>query len=152
MLDQQDIKQLSQLLDERFAQQEEKLIARMDDKLRKTEEKLIGRMDDGLHKTEEKLIGRMDDRLRKTEEKLSGRIDRLEEELHHTKEEVKTLRVIMENDMSRQIKIIAEGHLDLSRKLDEALRIENEREILKIRLVSLESEIRDIKRRLDEIA
>lgn len=42
-------------------------------------------------------------------------------------------------------------HRDLSHKLDKALKIENEKEVLLIRLTVLENEINRIKARLDEI-
>ena len=43
------------------------------------------------------------------------------------------IQLTLENETNRNIKIIAEGHLDLSRKLDEALKVENEKEMLLIR-------------------
>lgn len=39
---------------------------------------------------------------------------------------VVSIELILENETNRNIKIIAEGHLDLSRKLDEAIHIANE--------------------------
>ncbi|OUO80778.1 hypothetical protein B5F53_03470 [Blautia sp. An249] len=42
------------------------------------------------------------------------------------------IQLTLENETNRNIKIIAEGHLDLSRKLDEALKVENEKEMLLI--------------------
>lgn len=55
----------------------------------------------------------------------------------------------MENETNRNIRIIAEGHLDLSRKLDNALKVENEKELLLIRVNSLENEVRKIKQQLE---
>lgn len=43
------------------------------------------------------------------------------------------------------IRIIAEGHADLNRKLDEALKIENEKEVFKVRLNYLEGEMAEVK-------
>lgn len=40
---------------------------------------------------------------------------------------VKDIQLTLENETNRNIRIIAEGHLDLSRKLDEALKVENEK-------------------------
>ena len=51
----------------------------------------------------------------------------------------------LENETNKHIRIVAEGHLDLSRKLDEALRIENEKEILLLRVTHLENEVRRIR-------
>lgn len=36
---------------------------------------------------------------------------------------------IIENDIQKNIKIIAEGHLDLNRKLDEALKVSQKQEL-----------------------
>ncbi|MEH2959488.1 hypothetical protein [Candidatus Merdisoma sp. JLR.KK006] len=55
------------------------------------------------------------------------------------------IEVHLENVTDRNIRLIAEGHLDLSRKLDEALKVENEKELQGIRLNILEDEIRKIK-------
>ena len=54
---------------------------------------------------------------------------------------VKDVQLTLENETNRNIQIIAEGHLDLSRKLDEAVKIDNEKEILKLRVNRLESEL-----------
>lgn len=65
---------------------------------------------------------------------------------------VKDVQLTLENETNRNIQIIAEGHLDLSRKLDEAVKIDNEKEILKLRVNRLESELEKTKSRLSEIS
>ncbi len=65
------------------------------------------------------------------------------------KNDIKDIRLTLENETNRNIKLIAEGHLDLSRKLDDALKIENEKEMLMIRVNILENELRKIKARLE---
>lgn len=62
------------------------------------------------------------------------------------------IQLTLENETNRNIQIIAEGHLDLSRKLDEALRVENEKEMLLIRVNKFENELRRVKERIAEIA
>lgn len=74
------------------------------------------------------------------------------EELEKLNAKVTDIQLTLENETNRNIRIIAEGHLDLSRKLDDALKVENEKEMLLIRVNHLESEIRRIKQRIDEIA
>lgn len=74
------------------------------------------------------------------------------EELEKLNAKVTDIQLTLENETNRNIRIIAEGHLDLSRKLDDALKVENEKEVLLIRVNHLESEIRRIKQRIDEIA
>ncbi len=68
------------------------------------------------------------------------------------KSDMRALQLTLENETNKGIKIIAEGHLNLSRKLDEALKIENEKEMLKLRVNRLESEVEKLKAKLEEIA
>lgn len=74
------------------------------------------------------------------------------DEIKALKNDVKSIQLTLENETNKNIKLIAEGHLDLSRKLDEALKIDNEKELLLIRLNSLENEVRKLKDRIDRIA
>ncbi len=68
------------------------------------------------------------------------------------KSDMRALQLTLENETNKGINIIAEGHLDLSRKLDEALTIENEKEMLKLRVNRLESEVEKLKAKAEEIA
>lgn len=76
----------------------------------------------------------------------------MREELKRTRDEITDVRLTLENETNRNIQIIAEGHLDLSRKLDDALKVENEKELLLLRVNRLENEIRQIKRKIEETA
>lgn len=73
------------------------------------------------------------------------------EELEKLNAKVTHIHLTLENETNRNIRIIAEGHLDLSRKPDDALKVENEKEMLLIRINYLESEIRKIKQKIIEI-
>nr|WP_313183786.1 hypothetical protein [Lacrimispora sp.] len=68
------------------------------------------------------------------------------------KTDIKDIQLTLENETNRNIALIAEGHLDLSRKLDDALKVENEKEMLLIRVNRLENEIRQIKEKINVIA
>lgn len=68
------------------------------------------------------------------------------------KTNIKDIQLTLENETNRNIALIAEGHLDLSRKLDDALKVENEKEMLLIRVNRLENEIRQIKEKINVIA
>ena len=74
------------------------------------------------------------------------------EELKKLDNKITDIQLTLENETNRNIKIIAEGHLDLSRKLDEALKVDNEKELLLIRVNRLENELRRLKARVEEIA
>lgn len=74
------------------------------------------------------------------------------EKLESMDAKIKDLQLTLENETNRNIKIIAEGHLDLSRKLDEVLKTNSEKEMLLLRVNVLENEIRKIKDRIAQIA
>lgn len=74
------------------------------------------------------------------------------EEIKKLNDKVTDIQLTLENETNKNIKIIAEGHLDLSRKLDEALKVDNEKEMLLIRVNRLENELRRLKARVEEIA
>lgn len=68
------------------------------------------------------------------------------------KADMRALQLTLENETNKGIQIIAEGHLDLSRKLDEALKVENEKEMMKLRINKIESELEKVKEKLETIA
>ena len=65
---------------------------------------------------------------------------------------IRDIQLTLENETNRNIKLIAEGHPDLNRKLDEALKIDTEKEMLIMRVNTLENELRRLKERIDRIA
>lgn len=85
-------------------------------------------------------------------DKMEARLDKLEERLDKVERKVTEIQMTLENETNKEISIIAEGHLDLSRKLNNALKVENEKEMLLLRVTRLENEIRRIKQRIEEIA
>ena len=62
------------------------------------------------------------------------------------------IETTLENETNRNIKIIAEGHTDLSRKLDHVLQMESEKEMFLIRFNVLESEVQKMKQHFASIA
>lgn len=80
---------------------------------------------------------------------LESKMTSLESETALLSSKVTSIEMTLENETNRNIKIIAEGHLDLSRKLDNALKTDNEKEMLLIRINILENEIRKIKEKLE---
>ncbi len=83
---------------------------------------------------------------------MDQKFDNMELKVNKIELTTKKVELTLENETNRNIQIIAEGHLNLSRKLDDALKVENEREMLLIRLNRLENEMRLVKERLNEIA
>lgn len=76
----------------------------------------------------------------------------LKKDVVEVKKDVVEVQLTLENETNKKINIVAEGHLDLTRKLDDALKVENEKEMLLLRVTSLENELRRIKKRIEEIA
>lgn len=74
------------------------------------------------------------------------------DKLDKLENKITDIQLTLENETNKNIQIIAEGHLDLSRKLDEALKIDSEKEMLLLRVNRLENELRRVKERVSEIA
>lgn len=74
------------------------------------------------------------------------------EEIKKLENKVTEVQMTLENETNKEIRSIAEGHLDLSRKLDDALKVENQKEMLLLRVTNLENEVRRLKQRIEEIA
>ena len=77
------------------------------------------------------------------------RLESLEAEVKSLHFDVVELRMICENDLNKQIRIIAETHGDLIRYFRKALERKAEMEEYSIRVLYLEGEVRRIKRYLD---
>lgn len=81
-------------------------------------------------------------------EKLDLILSRLEK-LDKIENDIKDIKLTLENEIRVNIQRVAEGHLDLSRNLHEAIRIDNEKEMLAIRVSVLETELRRIKAQIE---
>lgn len=62
------------------------------------------------------------------------------------------IQLTLDNVTNRNIQIIAKGHLNLSRRLDEVLKVESEREMLHLRVNIMGQELKDLKEKVDSIA
>lgn len=79
-------------------------------------------------------------------------LEAIYQDTQNLKKRIANIEMTLENETNRNIQIIAEGHLDIMRKLDETLKVANEKEMLQIRVNIIENELRKVKERLDEIA
>ena len=114
----------------------------------------LDKMDSRLDKVDSRL-DKVDSRLDKVDsrlDKVDSRLDKMDSRLDKVESKVTEVQMTLENETNKEIRIIAEGHLDLSRKLDDSLKVENEKEMLLLRVNGLENEIRRIKQRIEEIA
>ena len=85
-------------------------------------------------------------------ELLLKELTEMKTDMKQVKQDVTSIQLHLENVTDKNIQTVAEGHLDLSRKLDNALKVENEKELLVIRVRILEDELRKVKERLEQIA
>ena len=89
-------------------------------------------------------LDKMDERFDKVDERL-GKMDA---RLENVESDVTDIKLILEDEIRVNIQRVAEGHLDLSRNLYDAMKPSNEVEMLAIRVRMLESEMRELKRRV----
>lgn len=90
--------------------------------------------------------------LKKDVSELKTDVSGLKNDVSGLKNDVTNIKMTLENETNRNIRIIAEGHSDLSRKFDEALKHEQqyheERELLLVRVNSIENDVRKIKEKV----
>lgn len=72
----------------------------------------------------------------------------LKEDNFSLKSSMRDMQIMTENLLWPSIKRVAEGHLDLSRQLKEALKPNQEVEMLSVRVSILESEVQNIKQKI----
>lgn len=106
----------------------------------------INSMDARMEKVETK-IDSMDARMGTIETRMDSMEDRVKL-LEALPQQVKEIQLTLESEVCREISIIAEAHLGLSRKLDEALAFQKEKERILLRITSLESDVQRIKSRI----
>ncbi len=76
---------------------------------------------------------------------LDTKTNSLESNLKEIKSHVRQTNLILENEIRINIQRVAEGHLDLSRILHDAMHPSSEVEMLSLRLRMVESEVRQLK-------
>ena len=114
----------------------------------------LDRMDDQFDKMDGRL-DRMDDRF----DKMDGRFDRMDDRFDKmdrcmdalessTKQEIRSLKTYLENEIETKINIVAEGHFDLMRKFRQVELCNEEWEMMKIRILALERGVREIKAKM----
>ena len=114
----------------------------------------MGAMDKRFTQMDERFT-QMDERFTRMDERftqMDERFTQLDNRLMNVESGVTDIRLTLENEIRPNIRRVAEGHLDLSRKLDEALKVENEKEMLIIRVNTLENELRRMKDKINSFA
>lgn len=72
----------------------------------------------------------------------------MRQDISDIKQKVTKMDLVIENELRVNIQRVAEGHLDLSRNLHEAMKPSSEVEMLAIKVRMLESDVRDLKLKL----
>ena len=84
--------------------------------------------------------------------KLETRLDCLEKEIAAVRSELEQTKFIIENEVQRNIKIIAENHVNLSRKFTDALRVSETDELYHLKVNQLESRLVILETRYEQLA
>lgn len=72
----------------------------------------------------------------------------VKKELADVKNKVEYLTLKVENEVCHNIQIVAEGHLDLNRKMEDAVRAAYERELCALRINHIDIELWKLKKEL----
>lgn len=80
---------------------------------------------------------------------LQQKVEELQKTSETVQKDVADIRLTLEQEVIKGIHIIDEGHLDLSRKMNQILETKEERDLIELRVLSLEHEVRRIKDRLE---
>ena len=94
--------------------------------------------------TEKELLQAIYDDMKETKNKIVN----MESKIENIESDITSIKLTIENEIRVNIQRVAEGHLDLSRNLHEAMKPSNEVEMLAIKVNLLESEIRELKRKI----
>ena len=119
---------------------------------------LGGKIDTEVSRLEAKLeaeVGRLEEKIGGLEEKIDTEVGRLEEKIgglekkiDGLEENIQMIRLQLENEISPNIRRVAEGHLDLSRNLHEAMKPNSEVEMLSIRVGILENRVKKLEQKI----
>ena len=89
----------------------------------------------------------IDDRFQSMEDKITSMgkdVEEIKVSAHTLERRVTNIELTLENEIRRNISIIAENHIELNKKLNEVLKYDCEREKSLIRLNTLETKVREL--------
>ena len=167
---QEDIVILSQLLDQKFEPVYTRLdllesdvrelksgmseikqrVASVEQKVTELDQR-VASVEQKVTKLEQK-VTELDQRVAGVEQKvteLDEKVTELDQKFTVLDEKVTGLELVIENETNVNIRRIAEGHCDLVRNLREARKVDDEKELLAIRVTVLESDMSKVKHQLE---
>ena len=87
----------------------------------------------------------MDQRITGMDQRITG----MDHCMTDMRQRITNIELTLENEVCRNICTIAEAHLDLSRKFNQALKVKDDDELVRVRLNVLENDVRKIKQQLE---
>ena len=128
-------------LDQRVAGVEQK-VTELDEKVTELDQKFTV-LDEKVTELDQKFTG-LDEKVTVLDQKFTV----LDQKFTVLDEKVTGLELVIENETNVNIRRIAEGHCDLVRNLREARKVDDEKELLAIRVTVLESDMSKVKHQL----
>lgn len=132
-------------MNERMLNMDEK-IQTMDNRIQGLDEK-VQAMDDKIQAMDGK-IQVMDDKIQAMDSEIKTmkvEIQSINKTLDQHTNDIRNLQLTLENVTNKNISIIAENHIELNRKLNEALKVREEEEKLYMRMNIVENDVRKLK-------
>lgn len=129
---------LEESTNERFMKMEERF-AGLEDRFAGLEGRFVG-LEDRFVGLEGRFVG-LEDRFTQSEAAADLRFNRVEQKLE-------SMGLMLENEISKKIDAIGEGHDYLKRNLDDALRVEKDKEWMELNILNLRMDVRKIKDKL----
>lgn len=99
---------------------------------------------DGMENKMDAMENKMD-AMEKQMNGMQNSINGMNEDIKKINDKTDRIEIMLENETNPNIDVIAEGHLDLVRKLEEATAISKDKETIKMRVNALEREVKIIK-------
>ena len=159
---QEDIVILSQLLDQKFEPVNTRLdllesdvrelksgMSEIKQRVASVEQK-VTELDQRVASVEQK-VTKLEQKVTELDQKftvLDEKVTVLDQKFTVLDEKVTGLELVIENETNVNIRRIAEGHCDLVRNLREARKVDDEKELLAIRVTVLESDMSKVKHQL----
>lgn len=130
--------------------EDNKLLKEIYDKIQSIDNRMYA-MENKMDGMENKMDA-MENKMDAMEKQMNGMqnsINGMNEDIKKLNDKTDRIEIMLENETNPNIDVIAEGHLDLVRKLEEATAISKDKETIKMRVNALEREVKIIKIALD---
>ncbi len=130
----------------------QELIAALSDMMdKKMDEKMDEKLKAYAAATDQKIeamTAATDRKIKDMENTMQENFTAFRNELRELKTDVTEIKLRLENEISVNIQRVAEGHLDLSRNLHDAMKPNSEVEMLAIKVGMLETDVRNLKAKI----